>query len=158
MKAQPFSPVGNIKLIYRFHANVELQLILLEQKDIMLNSMTQTGENGTPLFWAEVTFEWYEHAMVFCVFIFIFMFRNVIREQLGQNNFSRCYVFFSKVTFRKYLITTMFKVLYQQLRSTLTDDGIWKTPYNGRFYGHRCQACSKTFNLLLYASLSLKLA
>ena len=50
MKAQPFSPVGNIKLIYRFHANVELQLILLEQKDIMLNSMTQTGENGTPLF------------------------------------------------------------------------------------------------------------
>ena len=50
------------------------------------------------------------------------MFRNnVIREQLGQNNFRRCYVFFlSKVSFRKYLITTMFKVLYQQLRSTLT--------------------------------------
>ena len=29
-------------------------------------------------------------------------------------------VFFSKVSFQKYLMTTMFKVLYQQLRSTLT--------------------------------------
>ena len=63
--------------------------------------MTQTGE------------KW--------VFIFIFMFRNnVLRGQLGQNNFRHCYGFFSKVSFRKYLITTMFKVLYQQLRSTLT--------------------------------------
>ena len=35
--------------------------------------------------------------MVFCVLIFIFMFRNnVIREQLGQNNFRRCYGFFFK--------------------------------------------------------------
>ena len=35
--------------------------------------------------------------MVFCVFIFIFVFRNnVIREQLGQNNFRRCYGFFSR--------------------------------------------------------------
>ena len=35
--------------------------------------------------------------MVFCVFTIIFMFRNnVIREQLGQNNFRRCYVFFRK--------------------------------------------------------------
>ena len=43
-----------------------------------------------------MTFEWYEHAMVFCVFIFIFMFRNnVIREQLGQNNLRHSYVFFS---------------------------------------------------------------
>ena len=32
-----------------------------------------------------------------CVFIFIFMFRNnVVREQLGQHNFRRCYVFFSQ--------------------------------------------------------------
>ena len=35
--------------------------------------------------------------MVFCVFIFIFMFRNnVIREQLGQNNFRCCCFFFSR--------------------------------------------------------------
>ena len=43
-----------------------------------------------------------------------------MREQVGQNNFRRCYVFFPRVSFRKYFITTMFKVLYQQLQSTLT--------------------------------------
>ena len=58
--------------------------------------------------------------MVFYVFIFIFMFRNnVTREKLGQNNFRRCYGFFLEVSFRKHLITTKFKILYQQLRSTL---------------------------------------
>ena len=42
-----------------------------------------------------MTFEWYDHVMVFCVFIFIFMFRsNVTSKQLGQNNFRRSYVFF----------------------------------------------------------------
>ena len=57
--------------------------------------------------------------MVFCVFIFIMFRNNVIKEQLGQNNFRRCYgFFFSKVLFWTYLITTMLKVLYQQLRST----------------------------------------
>ena len=51
------------------------------------------------------------------VFSFLFLFRNnVIREQLDENNFRHCYVFFPKVSFRKYLITAMFKVLYQQLR------------------------------------------
>ena len=51
-----------------------------------------------------------------------FLFRNnVIREQLDENDFRRCYVFFfSKVSFQKYLITAMFKVIYQQLRSNLT--------------------------------------
>ena len=38
------------------------------------------------------------------------------------------------------------------------DNGIWKTPYNWSFYGCQCQACTKTFNLLFYASLSLKQA
>ena len=134
-------------------------MTLLKQEDIMLNSTTQTGKRWDSLVLSRSDF-WmiYEHAMVFCVFIFIFMFRNIIRDQLGQNNFTRCHVFFSKVTFWKYLITTMFKVLYQQLRSTLTDNDIWKTPYNWIFYGHSCQACIKTFNLLLNASLFLKLA
>ena len=60
--------------------------------------------------------------MVFRVFIFIFLFRNnVIREQFDENDFRRCYgIFFSKKSFRKYLITAIFKVLYQQLRDTLT--------------------------------------
>ena len=68
-----------------------------------------------------MTFEWYEHSMIFCVFISIFFFRNnVIREQLGENDFRRCYVFFPKVLSWKYLITAVFKVLYQQLRGNLT--------------------------------------
>ena len=87
MNAQPFSPVRNIKLIYRFQANVERRLRLsgysyqknfdfIKQEDIMLNSMTQHPS----LLW----------------------------------------FFFSKESFWKYLITTILKVLYQQLRSTLT--------------------------------------
>ena len=51
------------------------------------------------------------------------------------------------------------------------DNGIWKTPYNWKFYRrwsymddtdgigwHRCRASTKTFDLLLYASLGLKQA
>ena len=48
----------------------------------------------------------------------------------------------------------------QSFLSTITrhpDNGIWKTPYNWRFYGHQCQACSKELNLSFYSSsLSLK--
>ena len=59
---------------------------------------------------------------------------------------------------RNYLITTMFKVLSQQLRGTLT------TAFETHFAienctdrdQHRCRACTNTFELLLYASLSLK--
>ena len=51
-------------------------------------------------------------------FVFSFSFfllrNNVVREQLDEIDFRRCYVFFPKVSFRKYLITTMLKVLYQK--------------------------------------------
>ena len=107
----------------------------------------------------EVTCEWYKGAVVFRVFIF-FLFRiNGKREQLNESNFRCCYGnFFPKVSFRKCLITAMFKVLSQQLQGTLTAE----------FEKHltiedftdmdeeRCRSCTKTFDLLLYASLSLK--
>ena len=55
------------------------------------------------------------------VFSFLFLFRNnVIREQLDENDCRCCYVFFPKVSFEKYLMTAMFKVLYQQLWGNLT--------------------------------------
>ena len=38
---------------------------------------------------------------------------------MDENDFFR-YVFFPKVSFRKYLITAMFKVIYQQSRVNLT--------------------------------------
>ena len=44
--------------------------------------------------------------------------------------------------------------------STITthlDNSIWKLEdYNWRFYEHECQACTKSFNLLMYAFLSNK--
>ena len=57
------------------------------------------------------------------VFSFLcLLFRNnVIREQLDENEFRRWYSFFSlKVSFRKYLITAMLRVLYQQSQVNLT--------------------------------------
>ena len=63
--------------------------------------------------------------MVFCVFIFIFVFRNnVVREQLGQNNFCRCYGFFFKSIIPKALDHND----VQSSLSTITkhlDNGIW---------------------------------
>ena len=89
-------------------------------------------------------------------FSFFFLFRNnVIREQLGENDFRRCYVFFSGSMILKVLDHSY----VQSSLSTTTrqlDNRIWKTPYNWIFYGHRCRASTKAFNLLLYASLSLK--
>ena len=93
------------------------------------------------------------------VFSFLFfLFRNnVIREKLDENDFRRCYVFFPKSIILKVLdhsyVPSSLSTITRQL-----DNSIWKTPYNWIFYGHRCQACTKTFNLLLYASLSLKQA
>ena len=84
-------------------------LTLLKQDDTILNSMNQSREKSDPHvlnvgdFWMI-----FKHAMIFCVFNFIFLFRNK----------KSC--FFPNVSFRKYLITAMFKALYQQLQGFLT--------------------------------------
>ena len=72
----------------------------------------------------------------YCVSIFIFCLEPTVREKLDENDFRHCYGIFSKVPFRNHLITAMFKVLTQQLQSTL------KTPfetiqYSWRFNGYR---------------------
>ena len=95
--------------------------------------------------------------MVLRVFIFIFCLETtVIKKRFDENNFCRCYdIFLSEVSFRKYAV--MLKVFSQQLRGTLT------TAFERHLAiedctgidQHRCQACAKAFNLLLYASLSL---
>ena len=59
---------------------------------------------------------------------------------------------------RNYLITVMFKVLSQELGGTLT------TAFERHLTiedftdmdQHRCRACTTTFDLLLYAFLSVK--
>ena len=102
-----------------------------------------------------MTFRWYEGAMVFCVSIFSFCKETTVieRKQWDGNDFCRCYRcygnIFSKVSFRKYLVTAMFKVLSQQLRGTLT------TTFEKHFTiedfkdvdQHRCQVCNKKFDL-----------
>ena len=94
-------------------------------------------------------------------FQFQFLFRNNgIREQLYANGFRRSYgnFFFSKVSFLKYLITAMFKILSQQLRGTLTtafEINLTTEDFTDMDQ-HRCRACTQTFDLLLYVSLCLK--
>ena len=67
-------------------------------------------------------------------------------------------IFLWKVSFQKYLITAMFKVLSQQLQGTLTmefEKHLTIEDFTDMDQ-HRCRACITTFSLLLYASLSLK--
>ena len=52
-------------------------------KKKILNSMTQIRENGTPWFWTELAFKWYESAMVFCfydILYFYFLFRTTLKK------------------------------------------------------------------------------
>ena len=58
--------------------------------------------------------------------------------------------FVSKVSFRKYLITAMFKVLSQQLQDTLTMAYERHPPVEDftDMDQRRCRACTKTFDLL----------
>ena len=67
-------------------------------------------------------------------------------------------IFLWKVSFQKYLITAMFKVLSQQLRGTLTMEFERHLTIEDftDMDQHRCRACITTFGLLLYAFLSLK--
>ena len=67
-------------------------------------------------------------------------------------------IFLWKVSFQKYLITVMFKVLSQQLQGTLTMEFERHLTIEDftDMDQHRSRACITTFSLLLYASLSLK--
>ena len=62
------------------------------------------------------------------------------------------------VFFRKYLITPMFKVLSQQLQGTLT--AAFERHFTIEDFivmnQHKCQACTKTFDLLCCMLLSIK--
>ena len=44
------------------------------------------------MFWVDLTFEWYEDAMVFCVFVFISLFRTTVKKEfLNESDFRHCY-------------------------------------------------------------------
>ena len=100
--------------------------------------------------------------MVFRVFVFIFCLETTVRESKWMRTTSVAVIvnFFPKVLFQKYLITAMFKVLCQQLQGPLTMSFQRHLAIEDftDIDQHRCRACTKTFDLLLYASLSLKRA
>ena len=53
--------------------------------------MTETKKNWNWL-WVEQTFEWYEGAMIFRIFIFIFLFRtNCKKEHLNESDLHHSY-------------------------------------------------------------------
>ena len=98
-------------------------MTLLKQEGIILNSMTQTGNKWGSLVLSRGDFwmTWTCHGIP-CFHFHFFSLETTLLESTWMKTTSvAVMVFFSsKMSFRKYLITAMFKVFYQQLRSILT--------------------------------------
>ena len=68
--------------------------------------------------------------MVFCLFIFIFLFRsNGKKKNWMRTTFITVMVITLKITW--YQLFLKFPTITRHI-----DNGIWKTPYSWRFYGH----------------------
>ena len=79
--------------------------------------------------------------MVFCVFIFYFLFRsNGKKEHLDENNFHHGYDNYFKSAVLK---VTWFQRSFSAIARHI-DNGIWKIFYSWRFYGH-----GSTYKLIL---------
>ena len=79
-------------------------------------------------------------------FLFYVLFRNISkREELDENNFRRCYVFFSRKSHSKSTWQQLCSKFFFPIVRTRLDIGILKTPYNRRFWfhmdQHRCRSC-----------------
>ena len=79
----------NVDLDYQVKV-IGKTLTLLKQKDIILNSMTQTREKWDSLVFSRGDFWmiWRCHGILYIHFYFLF--RNVVREKLDKNDFRRC--------------------------------------------------------------------
>ena len=68
-------------------------------------------KNGTPCFWAELTFEWCESAMIFRVFIFIFiLFRsNDKKNTWMRTTFIKVMIIIPKMPFLKLIDISCFQ-------------------------------------------------
>ena len=102
------------------------------------------------------------HGTRYSVFPFYFLFRsNLIREQLDENDFRCCYDnFYFESVVPKVPDHGYFQSSFSRITGTLT------TAFERHLTikdftdmdQHRCQACTKTFDLLLHAFLFLKQA
>ena len=119
--------------------------------------MSQTREKWDSLVQTRGDFLMIRRCRSIPCFHFHFLFRNDgIREQLDQNDYVAVLVFI----FRKCHSQVLLKVLSQQLQDTLTRGFERHSPVEDfiDMDQQRCRKCTKTFDLLLCASLSLKQA
>ena len=109
------------------------------------NRWTQIGYFSShiraPFYNFQSFFEWYEGATVFRVFIlfyFIFVCRtNGKKEHLCENNFCYFYGNYSESAILKVTWSQpSSKFLLNNYDDNYTDNDIWETSYNWRFYGH----------------------
>ena len=119
-------------------------LTLPKYKHVILNSWPKQEKNGTPLFWVELKFELSKIAMIFSVFIFVFLFRNNCKkEHSHENDFFHSYDNYSvsvlTMGFERHLTVEDF---------TDMDQHSWKISWNGD--GSRCLE-----NYQLHKNLSL---
>ena len=92
-------------------------------------------ETWLPLFWADLTFEWFVKMSWYsaCLLLSFFFRTNGKKGHLDENGFRHCYGnFFRKWYAESYLISPMFKVFSQQLRGTLKTT-FWKIPCSSLF-------------------------
>lgn len=80
--------------------------------ETMLNSMSHTREKWGPLVLSRTDVDWHESATGFHVFIFNFCLEITVRE---NNWIRKTTATLSKVSFWKYLMTAIFKVLFLYL-------------------------------------------
>ena len=101
---------------------------------MLISSMIQTTEKWDSLVLRRADFLMAKSAMVFCVFIFIFLFRSNGKKSTWMNDFCHFY--------GNYFENVILKVTWYQLFSKLLttarhiDNGAWKTSYSWKFYGH----------------------
>ena len=89
-------------------------------EDIIINSMTQTREKWNPRFRLEMTFEWYEGAMVFRVFIFFYLEPTVKINPWVRMISVTVMVIVEKKPFWKLLVMSYVQSFSQKLRGILT--------------------------------------
>ena len=74
--------------------------------------------------WVELTFQGYEDAMIFCVFIFIFCLEPTVREQLDENDFRHYYGIFFDYTILKLLDRSYVQSSFATITRRF-DNGTW---------------------------------
>ena len=118
-----------------------------------LNHTREIWDSLVFLFWVEVTFEWYEGAMVFRIFISIFCLETKVRENnwMGTsfdtvmvNFFRGCYT--ASASSQPCWKFSLNK--YEHLGK-----GIWEGPYNWRYYGRGSSVQPATRHLNFYFML-----